>query len=241
MHLGAHLTFFFWSNHIPVTSANDVPHGIEVKERVGPSNAARTTVQMQFKLAADKNMGSDHQRLDKLVSHDDSFIVQWWSGISSLTLNKVLSKLSLQYCSFLDFSFSNVFLEGGNELRKATCTIFIICFSWRPKEKCVGFETTIRANWFFISWFIQRLDSFPTASFSKMTGNVLCISAHMFSVPYSCWGTLVECIFIMGYSGVGSYGLGPTKKIAYCYQRWLPKLLLLKSLGGYQDTYCIPY
>ncbi|THU60629.1 hypothetical protein C4D60_Mb07t14800 [Musa balbisiana] len=49
-----------------VTSANDVPHGIEVKERVGPSNAARTTVQMQFKLAADKNMGSDHQRLDKL-------------------------------------------------------------------------------------------------------------------------------------------------------------------------------
>lgn len=124
MHLGAHLTFFFWSNHIPVTSANDVPHGIEVKERVGPSNAARTTVQMQFKLAADKNMGSDHQRLDKLVSHDDSFIVQWWSGISSLTLNKVPSKISLQlwythYCSFLDFFFLQCIFRGWERAQKS--------------------------------------------------------------------------------------------------------------------------
>ncbi|WOL20492.1 hypothetical protein Cni_G29297 [Canna indica] len=48
-----------------VTRANDVPHTDEVKERVGPSNAASPMVQMQFKLASDKNLSSDNQRPDK--------------------------------------------------------------------------------------------------------------------------------------------------------------------------------
>ncbi|CAL9148113.1 unnamed protein product [Musa hybrid cultivar] len=38
----------------------------EVTNQVGPRNDARPTVQMQFKLAADKNLGSDNQGLDKL-------------------------------------------------------------------------------------------------------------------------------------------------------------------------------
>ncbi|CAL9133007.1 unnamed protein product [Musa textilis] len=39
---------------------------LEVTDQVGPRNAARPTVQMQFKLATDKNLGSDNQGLDKL-------------------------------------------------------------------------------------------------------------------------------------------------------------------------------
>ncbi|URE34862.1 casein kinase [Musa troglodytarum] len=36
------------------------------QDQIGPRNAARPTVQMQFKLATDKNLGSDNQGLDKL-------------------------------------------------------------------------------------------------------------------------------------------------------------------------------
>ncbi|CAD5164897.1 unnamed protein product [Musa acuminata subsp. malaccensis] len=41
----------------------------QVTNQVGPRNDARPTVQMHFKLSADKNLGSDNQGLDKLVSH----------------------------------------------------------------------------------------------------------------------------------------------------------------------------
>ncbi|WOK93807.1 hypothetical protein Cni_G02508 [Canna indica] len=49
-----------------VTSANDVLHMDEVTEHVGPSNAASPMVQMQFKIAAGKNLSSNNQRPDKL-------------------------------------------------------------------------------------------------------------------------------------------------------------------------------
>ncbi|WOL08349.1 hypothetical protein Cni_G17102 [Canna indica] len=49
-----------------VTGANNVPRPTEVTEYIGPSNASRPAVHMQFKHALEKNMSADNQRRNKL-------------------------------------------------------------------------------------------------------------------------------------------------------------------------------
>ncbi|KAJ8491643.1 hypothetical protein OPV22_013364 [Ensete ventricosum] len=54
----------------------------DVTNQVGPSDAARPRVQMQFKLAADKNLGSDNQGLDNVMLQPSD----WWLASKSSLL-----------------------------------------------------------------------------------------------------------------------------------------------------------